>query len=261
MTKTNIILVSVVGASVCASLLVHRLDQRRLNENDALLRQQADRLAELAADRPPLTKRVAQPTAGATSAEDRTAEVSNLLAKAEALRQRTNQLGIQLAARRLQAGVEFFSRGDSDLMEHNKESGISFAGGPKAVGKVNDARAITEALRKYADEHHGEFPMRLDQAAPYLPKTLQSDSPPWANAPPTGTNEFEVIYQGSRQDLSNIPLRRIALIREREPWLTEKGKWARVYGYVDGSAGTVESDDDFQSWNAQHIIPPPEVRR
>lgn len=260
MTKSNIILVSLLGASVCASLLVHQLDQRRLNENDVLLRQQAERLAELAADRGRHSNVVAQPNPGSSSVQDRTAEVSNLLAKAETLRERTNQLAMQLAERRLQAGMEFFE-GESDLMDHNKETGIYFAGGPRAVGKVNDAKAITEALRKYADEHRGEFPLRLDQAAPYLPKPLQADSPPWANAPPTGSNDFEVVYQGSRQDLTNITLRRIALIREREPWQTEKGKWARVYGYVDGAVGTVESDDNFQSWDAQHVIPPPEARR
>jgi hypothetical protein len=72
----------------------------------------------------------------------------------------------------------------------------------------------------------------------------------------SGTNDFEIVYQGSQNDLTNIPPRRVALLRERQPWLTPEGKWARVYAYADGAANRVESDDNFQSWEAQHIIPP-----
>ena len=153
--------------------------------------------------------------------------------------------------------MQFFSQGDFDLLEHNKELGITFAGGPRADGKLNDARAITAALRKYADQYQGVFPLNLDQAAAYLPQALKEDSPPWANAPLTGTNNFEIVYRGSQNELTNIPLRRVALIREWQPWMAPEGKWARVYGYADGAADIVESDDNFQSWDAQHIIPPP----
>ena len=76
----------------------------------------------------------------------------------------------------------------------------------------------------------------------------------------SGTNDFEIVYQGLQSDLTNLPLRRVALIRERQPWLTPDGKWARVYGYADGAASPVVSDDNFQSWDAQHIIPPSNAR-
>ena len=33
------------------------------------------------------------------------------------------------------------------------------------------------------------------------------------------------------------------------------------YAYADGAAGSVESDDNFQSWEAQHIIPPQQGSR
>jgi len=69
-------------------------------------------------------------------------------------------------------------------------------------------------------------------------------------------DSFEIIYQGSRSDLTNIPPRRVALIREQQPWLAPDGNWARTYGYADGAASIVESDDNFQSWDAQHVIPP-----
>lgn len=161
----------------------------------------------------------------------------------------------QVAENRHLAGVQFFSSGDFHLLEHNKEIASTLARGPRETGKLNDARALTAALRKHADEHQGQFPPSLDQVAPYLPKPLEANSPSWVNAPLTGTNDFELVFQGSQNDLTNIPPRRVALIRERQPWLTADGKWARVYGFADGGASTVVSDDDFQSWDAQHIIP------
>ena len=260
MTKFKIIFtgVIVVGA-VMASLLIQRRIQIRLRENNSLLRQQDNELAELATQNQRLSNLVVQTkTNSAMRKDDETAELAQLRAKVKALRQQTNQLEElprQLAEKRLLAVAQAFYSGDFNLLEHNHESAITFAGGPRATGKLNDARALAAALRKYADESQGDFPLNLDPVAPYLPKALEADSPPWANAPLTGTNDFEIVYQGSLNDLSNIPPRRVALIRERQPWRTPDGKWARVYGYADGAASIVESDDNFQSWEAQHVIP------
>jgi hypothetical protein len=87
---------------------------------------------------------------------------------------------------------------------------------------------------------------------------LRAGSPGWDNAPHSGTNGFEIVFQGTQADLADIPPRRVALIRELQPRQTPDGYWARVYGYADGAASTVESDDNFQTWNAHHVIPPPD---
>ena len=106
--------------------------------------------------------------------------MAKLRAKAETLRLQADQLAKQLAENRRSTGVKIFALGDFNLVDHDKELTITFAGGPRATGKLNDARAITAALRKYADEHEGEFPLNLEEVAPYLPKPLETDSPPWA---------------------------------------------------------------------------------
>jgi uncharacterized membrane protein YccC len=256
MTKSKIIFTgAIIAAAVTASLLIQSRTQSKLRENDAVLRRQDNQLADLAAENQRLSNLVVQAKTNRTRADARTAELAQLRAKAATLRQQANQSGKQLAENRRSMGVGFFSRGDFNLLEHNHESAITFAGGPRETGKLNDARALAAALRTYADEHQGGFPPNLDQAAPHLPKPPEADMPPWANTPLTGTNDFEIVFQGSQNDLTNIPARRVALIRECQPWLTPDGKWARVYGYADGAASTVESDDNFQSWEAQHIIP------
>jgi len=243
-------------AAGLASLLIQRRADARFRENDTLLRQQDNRLAELTTENKRLSNLVVQTkTNRAMTPDDRTAELAQWRGNVGGHPERTHQLAKQLMENRRLAGAQFFLNGDFDLLEYNRESAITFAGGPRATGKLNDARALTAALRRYADEHQGEFPLSLDHIAHYLPKALEADSPEWANAPLTGTNDFEVVYEGSQNDLTNIPPRRVALIRERQPWLTPDGKWARVYGYADGAASTVESDDNFQSWEAQHIVP------
>src|SRR6185312_11907344 len=124
-------------------------------------------------------------------------------------------------------------------------------------GKVSDGRAFAAALRKYAAEHGGQFPSTLEQVTAYLPRPLTNNAPSWINAPVSGTNDFEIVYQGTTNELGNIPARRVALLRERQPWLTPDGKWARAYAYADGAAEVVASDDNFESWDAVHVVPPP----
>jgi hypothetical protein len=250
MTKSTLILVgATVVAAITASLMIQRRTQSKLHETDVVLRQQDNQLAELAVEKQRLSDLVLQKQTDHATVDDRTVELAQLRAKVETLQQQTNQLAKQLAESRRLGGAQLFSQGDFNLLEHNHESAI---GEP---GKLNDARALTAALRRYADEHQGEFPVSLDLVTPYLPKPLEADSPPGMNTPPTGTNDFEIVYKGSQSALTNIPPRRVALIRERHPWLTAEGKWARVYGSADGDASVVESDDNFQSWDAQYIVP------
>jgi len=75
----------------------------------------------------------------------------------------------------------------------------------------------------------GRVSLNLDQIATYFPN-IGSRLTFVGERASDRSNDFEIVYQGSQNDLTNIPLRRVALIRERQPWLTANGKWARVYG-------------------------------
>src|SRR3989442_10996380 len=94
MTKSKIIFTGViVVAALMTSLLIQRRAQAKLRENDTLLRQQDNQLAELAAENQRLSNLVVQTkTNRATAPDDRAAELAQLRAKIEALRQQTNQL-------------------------------------------------------------------------------------------------------------------------------------------------------------------------
>ena len=258
MRNLKIFFIGVIFVSLAAAVLLERHTQAKLRDNKVMLQQQDHQFAELEAENQRLSDLHTQAKTNCALADDRTTELAQLRTKAEALRKQTNQLA-QLAKRLAEdhrrAGAQFFASRDSHLFEHNKAITGSMPGGPRVMGKLNDARALTAALNQFADDHQGKFALSLDQVTPYLPKALDSNSRPWANAPLSGTNDFEIVFQGSQDDLSNIPLRRVALIRERQPWQTPDGNWARTYGYADGDAMTIQSDDNFQSWDAQNIIP------
>ncbi len=243
-----------VIVSVAVSLLTRQRAETEFRENAMTWAGQSNQLAQLSAENERLANEAAHVKSNASSQSD-PAELAALRAKAGALRQQTSRLAQQVAQERRQAGTKFYSTGDYNLLDHNKETRMTFRGGPRETGKLNDARALADALLKSAEKHQGVFPKSLDEITEYLPKPLKPDSGSWKNAPLSGTNRFEVIYQGSQDELTNIPPRRVALLREQQPWQTPDGKWARVYAYADGAASMVESDDNFQSWEAQHVVP------
>jgi tellurite resistance-related uncharacterized protein len=72
-----------------------------------------------------------------------------------------------------------------------------------------------------------------------------------------GSSDFELVFQGSKKELTNVPEQAVALLRERQAWQTPSGKWARIYVMAGGEVKVVESDGSFQSWEAAHVIPPP----
>jgi len=113
------------------------------------------------------------------------------------------------------------------------------------IDMMKDAQNLAQAVRVYAREHHGDFPPNFEVAAPYF----------YAEYRTPRASEFELIYQGSYNEFTNIPDQQVAVVRERHAWPTPAGKWARIYFMANGMMKLVESDDNFKSWEAEHIIP------
>src|SRR5213593_1123397 len=110
MTKFKIFFpVVIVVASVISWLVIERLTQAKVEENNALLRQQETQLAEIVAENQRLSNLLARTTAKSVAPKDRAAELEQLRARIEALRYQTNQLAQQLAEHRSVVGIQFFS--------------------------------------------------------------------------------------------------------------------------------------------------------
>ena len=239
MTKLQVSLATAVTiAGMATSLMVERRARFKLGETDEFRRQQTTQLAELAAEH----QRLSNLLTGARGAPtgDQVGELQRLRTEVEGLRKIVKVLEDDQTERsRLSA-----TRTHSDKESHPPEYWQQLH--QRAGGKPKDAVIVSSVICKYARNHQGQFPSSLDQIAPYLLREPGL----------TGTNEFEIVYQGSLDQLTNVPLQSVAVIRDRQSWQAPSGKMAKVYGMAGGIGQIVESEDNFQSWEAEHIIEP-----
>ena len=241
MTQRQTICIGIlILGGLAAALIIQRRSQTALaNEETELHRQRAE-MAALLADRERLTNRLAHAT------ELRQGEASTELAKLreeagvlrDRIRQRTEEQARQAAARPAPKPEPEAPRPPEYFQKLHQLAGTG----------SRDAMALGLGLRRYADEHQGQLPPTVDLLEPYVLKEQM---------PLSGTNAFDVVYHGPLQALTNVPSSAIALLRDRRTWLAPSGKTARVYGMADGSARIVESDDEFRSWEAKHVLPKP----
>ncbi|HEY5913799.1 MAG TPA: hypothetical protein VJA21_24685 [Verrucomicrobiae bacterium] len=269
MNKLTIIILSLVLLiGVLASLMVQQQAQAKRRTYSTLIQQQANRVAELTAEQQHLSGSVAQ--ASNLDARMNSAELSRLRTQAMAFRKQIEEL------EKVRAGKLSMSLHQAcSVPDHSLRGGSIGVVSDSGAGDYNDdlyktawsstnnpalrdAFNLKYAIWQYTVAHQGQFPTALDEVAPYTYKgqnilagTLKERDPM------AGADEFDLVYQGSRQDLVNVPEEAVAMLRERQPWPTPAGKWARTYAMANGHIIIVESDDDFRSWESQHIVPPP----
>lgn len=237
MTKLTItMIVATVAVSLTVTMILHRNAQAKLLKNDAALNQQGEQLAKLVAEQGRLSNQLAE---ARSATNDRSGELARLQSQAQALQKRTNELGSELKSNRPARLSPIPPKSEPPPPEY-------FAQLHRAAGaKPRDAVHLSQALAKYAWEHQGRFPSNLEEVTTYLQKEKISLSV---------TNQFDIVYWGSLDDLKGIPGGAVAVIRDRQTWTAPSGKPARVYGLANGSSRIVESDDDFKAWEAEHIV-------
>jgi hypothetical protein len=244
MPKFKIIIVLSIAAASLAVMVIHHQSQIKFQEDATLWQQQNEQLGALTAEHWRLANLLSKETNN-PALDDHTAELAKLRTEADALKKQTNELGRQLAAEHASRP----SRSGPPPESHPPEYWEQLH--KMAGSKSTEAVYLGSGFFEYASEHQGQCPSSIDQIMPYLAKENRSLS---------GTNQFEIVYQGSIHDLDGIPLESIAVIRDQQTWQTPDGKSMRVYGMADGIGQIVGSDDNFQSWEALHVILPPKGR-
>jgi len=233
--------IGVVGgiaiAGVMASLVIQHRAEVKIREKDQASRQQDNQLAALAAEHERVSSVLAHVKSSHPDGQQR--ELQKLRVEVERLRKQINELEIKLEpARRARIALVASERPTPEYRKQRDEM---------VAGKIKDASSLSEAIEHYLGDHQDQFPLNLDQLAPYQKEHLSL----------TGTNEFEIVYTGTSDRFTNIPVQGVAVFRERQAWLAPSGKWARLYVTADGHRHIVESDDNFQAWEEEHIFPPP----
>jgi hypothetical protein len=260
-----IFVAAIILASVIASLAIRYRAEAQLRGRQPALDQQNEDLTRLRAEYQRLSRLSLQtrPLGTSDPSQDNSAELAKLRSEAEALRKQTNELA-QAAAENTRAAQlpnipmpdsrgprhSGFVISDSDSEEYKEKLYTIGASsphfGPFNIDARKDAENLGRAVMKYALEHQGQFPSSFQLAAPYFLERYRVPN----------ADEYEIIYQGSLNDLADIPKQAVAIIRERQPWPTPDGKRGRIYVMANNFVKFVESSDNFQSWEAEHLIPP-----
>ncbi|MDB6025698.1 MAG: polymerase, sigma-24 subunit, subfamily [Verrucomicrobiales bacterium] len=241
MTRSNLLCLGAVAISAIAVCLIlqHRL-HATLNAGELLRLRQEEQLATLTREHEQFSKRInsGQPT----RPEDLSVELVRLRHEAEALKAQTNNLAIELKKTSMVAKPSTAPDPASRTPEFYEQL-------RKLAGnKPTEARDLASAFTSYARDHDSQCPATLDILNAYMAEQKSH--------PLSGSNHFEIVYHGSLEKLKGIPLQNVAVLREQSSWPGPDGTRTRLYGIADGSSQMVESNDDFKSWEAEHIISP-----
>ena len=245
MTKLKIIILATLAiAGVSSSLTIQHEAGLKLRDRAALLPGQKEQLAALLAENEHLSHLVANPSPAAR--DDYAAELAGLRSEAAALAKQTNDLGEQLRQRDRLPTVQ----PTPPVAPVHKSPRVPLSPEMQQLEtvKMTEARDIGLAFSEYAYHHQGQSPTGFDQIMEYLAKQNLSVS---------GSNQFEIIYQGSRDDLEGLPTATIAVVRDRQTLTAPDGTLVRAYGMMNGVGQMVRSDDNFQAWEALHVISKP----
>lgn len=120
--------------------------------------------------------------------------------------------------------------------------------GPGAHARNRLTMRWGTALRTYALQHQGQFPASFQDAAPFLQEDLSAEDKAQTIAM---ADQYEILYHGGIEDMTNPPPESTIIMREKDPWLTSQGTWARNYFLGNGS-GTLHTEPDghFENWEA-----------
>jgi len=212
--------------------------RQELRTANASLQQTVNRLV---ADNAALSNQLAAIGDANKLSQDQQTELLRLRGEVALLRQKNEQWAKAQSTSRGPAGAPAAQNNPSgppnepvDPLEHQKR--ISYA-------KMNDARDLLREFITSADAHQGQFPSEIDDANLYTQPGY------------SGTNNFEIVYHGTRDAISD-PSKTI-LIRENLAWPTVDGKWAKAYGFADGHAEIhIDPNGNFGAWEDQHLPPP-----
>jgi prepilin-type processing-associated H-X9-DG protein len=228
MTKLKIAVALIIAALAVTTLYQVRLNTTLREENRAL-REQVIVNQQLDAENDRLTKAVDTARDPSTAASTR--ELIRLRGQISTLRR-------QLADSRTRPNTKSDSQPESWTDWADKPEGET------AMGKMNYGKALAHSLILFSDKNRNQFSTNFDAAASFLPSSARAQTN-------FAADQFELLYQGRWDTLTN-PMNWIVL-REKEPWVTPHGQWARTYAFADGhSEVRIEPNGDFDEWELQH---------
>lgn len=226
-----------VVAGVAIPLVAQHQSRARLRAENGSLQQQ---VARLQAENESLSNSAT--TAKRSLTDEQLRELLRLRNEVGMLRRQTNDLEkLRLENSRLRSAAAHAAPGSPGTGEDVAAQQAAM------IARMSDAKQSCLGLILYASANQDRFPTNLDQITPYVKSAL------------TGTNDFELLYQGTLGGFTNsVATASTIVIRERTPRPASNGGWTKVYGFADGHVEMqhFEQIGDFDAWEMQHMPPP-----
>jgi len=205
MTKLKVgIIASIAATSVLTTLVIQHQAEAKIRDADAALLQQAAQGAQRQTEHDRLSNLLAQ--ANRSLADNRFSELLRLRDEAAVLRQQTNDLAtLQDEHRRLR---------EQTLQKPDQVKTPLQLKDENHVGS-RAAKNFLLAFILYAMDNHDQFPASFEQAARFFPDAFNAD--PFLDDLAEfiqATNQFEIVYHGSRNALTNAG--NVIVLREKQ---------------------------------------------
>jgi len=231
---------SVLLAGLVALIFWQQQEAKRVRGEADTLREQVEQVATLRDENQRLRDRLKEAT---EASEANSRELLRLRAQAGTSRQ------VQQENARLKSERDRLAEQPSPPPPAEPPWDRLFGQGGNA--KMQHAMRWGTALINYASQHQGQFPTSFQEAAPFMHEDLSAEEKAQTGST---ANQYETLYRGRREDMTNPPPEGAILIREKQPWQTTQGTWARTYIHGNG-AGTIhtEPDGNFEKWEGPRI--------
>jgi RNA polymerase sigma factor (sigma-70 family) len=227
------IAMAAIAAGMAAGIIVQWQSNARLRDENATLRGHIAQLDESRAE----SDRAASAKAGAAPAltQDQFRELLRLRGEVGGLkRQLADAKKVQVKNNAPAQSVAAQSQPETEPQDPAKQA---------AIEKMNFSKQMVLAFLMYAGDNNDHYPKSFDLISPYFPAQ---------SAGPTTTNQFEITYQGLRNEITN-PANTIVL-RENQAWQAPDGGWMKAYGFADGHSEIHKTvDGNFEPWESQRL--------
>jgi hypothetical protein len=232
-----------ITAIFCGAALLVRQQRQTAEQNREItaLRTQAEQAATLAQEKRTLSDQLKSAT---EAAELNARELARLRAEAGKIRK------LEAENAHLKSNQEESTK----ATPVSTPDGLPYDGffGPGSNTRMHNAMRWGYALTTYAQAREAKIPGNLQEISSFIgPEDFTAEQK--AEIGRTA-DQFEVLYHGRLEDMTNPPPEGAILLREKEAWQTTSGEWARVYIYGNGH-GTIHTDPTgrFESWEAPRI--------
>jgi hypothetical protein len=249
MTKVNIGVISaLLVAGVTTPLILDHQARTRLRlENQSLLSQLQEQAA-LREENERLSERLALLFAKPLKAPQEQSELMKLRSEVTMLRRETLEQKAELDSKaKSSAGAARNDQADTN------QDPVDMKFGPGAGLRMRNGKTWGLVLEQYVLENQ-HLPINLAQMTNLiLGVRLFGDMKNLTAL----IDHFELIDNVPANSTSN-PSHPAIVMREKEPWQTLDGNWAKTYVFADGSTLIhTEPDANFEKWEATQVSPVP----